>query len=507
MSDKQDVVKSATKEWFIYVVDHHEGPYSHAEIQARIAEGSILNTTFLWKEGFADWVLGEDLQDFKNDFRASKPLVLKNLTDLSVEPTSTSQTNNSFHKPSNEGKTSVFKKLSLTFIVVVGFLGLYQATVTHVLDDSLRKIGLTSAVEAIHRAQLPVLPVPASLPRLDAVTQYLPESIRSRLTRLTVPEGLSLNSLEDLKKAAGMPLSNGAAFSIELVGDQKSEPKFFIATNLPDQTNVTIALRGVPGTLVGVKDYTQAQTLTVVGHGALSNVFRGANGETIPYGDYVLVVFDSPEQSEVVAEKLKDIPKADVPKDFASILGAQRVLFYSKYVFLGGEKDDVYAAKKKAYEEQLAAERLRVWTQIDDARQQLRELVDNSAALYFKLNKKRTAPASKKAWAADRTGYEAASVRLKQLGSDLVKREPSFAREVGLLGSVIQTADALNQLENGAMNGEKVSLDQIRAQANKVADAFKQLEEALQQVKPQVATSSEATSADTGSADSAEGEP
>ncbi len=52
------------KQWFLYVVDHHEGPYSIEEIQKILKKGEARTTSYVWREGLEDWLMLSDLPEF-----------------------------------------------------------------------------------------------------------------------------------------------------------------------------------------------------------------------------------------------------------------------------------------------------------------------------------------------------------------------------------------------------------------------------------------------------------
>ncbi|OFZ78386.1 MAG: hypothetical protein A2583_13935 [Bdellovibrionales bacterium RIFOXYD1_FULL_53_11] len=43
------------KKWFVYLGDHHEGPFSLAEMQTKMSQGQISSLNYVWCEGMQDW--------------------------------------------------------------------------------------------------------------------------------------------------------------------------------------------------------------------------------------------------------------------------------------------------------------------------------------------------------------------------------------------------------------------------------------------------------------------
>mgnify|MGYP000882217653 FL=1 len=52
------------KKWFLYVVDHHEGPFSLSEIQSLVKKGDAKSSSYVWREGFEDWMMMSEVSEF-----------------------------------------------------------------------------------------------------------------------------------------------------------------------------------------------------------------------------------------------------------------------------------------------------------------------------------------------------------------------------------------------------------------------------------------------------------
>lgn len=59
------------KQWFLYVADHHEGPYTIDEIRGIVKKGEARTTSYVWREGMEDWAMMSDVGDFGQDGPAS----------------------------------------------------------------------------------------------------------------------------------------------------------------------------------------------------------------------------------------------------------------------------------------------------------------------------------------------------------------------------------------------------------------------------------------------------
>jgi hypothetical protein len=58
MSDPQKI-------WFIYLSDHHEGPFTPAEVGEKLQQGLVNGQSLAWKDGMAEWVALETIPDLQ----------------------------------------------------------------------------------------------------------------------------------------------------------------------------------------------------------------------------------------------------------------------------------------------------------------------------------------------------------------------------------------------------------------------------------------------------------
>ena len=61
------------KKWFVYLIDHHEGPFSLAEIQAKVAQNQISISNYVWAEGLADWKSMASIPEFESILNSNAP--------------------------------------------------------------------------------------------------------------------------------------------------------------------------------------------------------------------------------------------------------------------------------------------------------------------------------------------------------------------------------------------------------------------------------------------------
>lgn len=58
------------KIWFIYLTDHHEGPFTVAEVGEKVRQGLVNGQTLAWKDGMAEWIPAETIPELAEAFSA-----------------------------------------------------------------------------------------------------------------------------------------------------------------------------------------------------------------------------------------------------------------------------------------------------------------------------------------------------------------------------------------------------------------------------------------------------
>ncbi|MGZ3713612.1 MAG: GYF domain-containing protein, partial [Bdellovibrionota bacterium] len=59
------------KIWFVYQTDHHEGPFTAAEVAEKVKQGLVTGQTLAWKDGMAEWIAAETIAELKSAFSGS----------------------------------------------------------------------------------------------------------------------------------------------------------------------------------------------------------------------------------------------------------------------------------------------------------------------------------------------------------------------------------------------------------------------------------------------------
>ncbi len=64
------------KIWFVYLTDHHEGPFTVADVAAKHSQGLVDGKTLSWKDGMAEWVPLETIPELATILSASSAAAL-----------------------------------------------------------------------------------------------------------------------------------------------------------------------------------------------------------------------------------------------------------------------------------------------------------------------------------------------------------------------------------------------------------------------------------------------
>ncbi|OFZ19978.1 MAG: hypothetical protein A2X94_11475 [Bdellovibrionales bacterium GWB1_55_8] len=63
------------KKWFVYLSDHHEGPFSLAELKEKLGQHQIVSSSFVWCEGMPDWKAMTDVPECETLLASPPPEV------------------------------------------------------------------------------------------------------------------------------------------------------------------------------------------------------------------------------------------------------------------------------------------------------------------------------------------------------------------------------------------------------------------------------------------------
>jgi hypothetical protein len=173
-----------------------------------------------------------------------------------------------------------------------------------------------------------------------------------------IPSDLDVipDDLEMMREAAKAPPAEGARLYLALARGTEDNPaddtapKFYVATNLPEGSTLTLALSGHVGTLVNKPSFEKTYSAAVGGKRLATFERLDDDGKPLPMGEYTMKV--SAEGAEpLVAER-----------------------------FLGGKKSGVYTNRLAKYKEKLQAD-------YDKEMQVLKEFIDTLKSLQGEVSR------------------------------------------------------------------------------------------------------------------------
>lgn len=415
------------KKWFVYLGDHHEGPFSLAEIQSKITQSQVTTANYVWAEGMTDWKPMTTVPEFEAllgtgsspipaassgsessqslELTTSEPivqetpsLVAESLT-LTLEPTVTppaaaSESSSKIdpelppkkQKSPRPPASRMFKGIVFVLFVVASIGALMSGT----LDPVLRSPSVKATLQTISDfAQSHLLRLSEKIPALGKWVSPIPAL-----------EDVSPEDYVDLKQSAMQHLDKGPKIAVAVSTADLFAPMFYVASNLPDGTVIDVYLEGNPDTLLNHLAFSGKTQATIEKKLGRTGKIRFGDGKPLPRGEYVAYATESAQQPEAVHAILAGVPPvaAKVP---ASLPVGLRLLA-SKPMFLGGLNDGTYASRLKEFHDKL---REKATAELAETKQLASTIESQLAATSSKFDQLRKlakgskiAPAARKGW-------------------------------------------------------------------------------------------------------------
>ncbi|MBI4926098.1 MAG: DUF4339 domain-containing protein [Bdellovibrio sp.] len=382
----QQTEPAVEKKWFIYLEDHHEGPFSVQEMENKLIEGKVTSQNFVWAEGMADWepmMQVTALQTLiKPDPIAEPELVLpqkqeENMNELKINssqnepkivfettpdnPVNTSKTNDNANDQKIISKRFPYRflKAGLIFSIPVLFVVayLYGALNPLLKDASFKSTYIEKWLNKI--------------PTLGQFFSPLPHI-----------EDIKTEDLEELKIAArAHPGTDGPKIAIAIAQPNVNTPSFYLAADLPDNTKFEFYIEGIPDTLLGHLSFFQAGNFLLNHKIGKTPAITFSDG-ILPRGEYWLYVTEANEQPPETSQILSklDISQISLP----SHLPKGKKLIAKKTFFLGGIKDTLYAERLKEFHEKV---RIKAKAELDEIKQFTQTLDSQIQATISEFNR------------------------------------------------------------------------------------------------------------------------
>jgi hypothetical protein len=351
------------KKWFIYIGDHHEGPFAPDELRERFAQGQITPESFAWCDGMGDWKQAGEIPDLSSVFQASEVGTSTRIagaegTIMAQAPsfgTAAPVTSISAAKPapqpqaakSASTKPSASKpKVSKALIVLIVFLlvggGVGVGVLQGFFDPYLQGPGAQALTKSVRDAVGPVL--------VGVVDRF--PGLAKVFSPISKPEGVQEAEWLDLQGAAiGAPAAVGPKVGITAGDLDPTATTFYVASNLPDGASFEIQVDGVADTLLNHLAFSARTRALINARFATTPAVRGADGKPLPRGEYVITLFEGDQQPEGVKSLLASMPASSTKVETEAAKG--RKIVTKKVFFLGGKKDGGYQVKLKEFHEKI----------------------------------------------------------------------------------------------------------------------------------------------------------
>jgi hypothetical protein len=418
------------KKWFIYVVDHHEGPFTVEEIWAGIDGGRFAKTGFVWADGMKDWVALTSLPDFQrsppppvspaapaaptpSNWQVEAPTEATTEVRVESEPAPITEpvlesrdqapvAAEPIREPTLTdagAKTSIIEIASLETstqpqILRPAVLGSASATRPSTQGPGVKAPIITKRMKPFIYAVIVVF-VLLGLQK-TGILRPVEDRIGSMLSTLPELNDVSPEDYQGLKQAAKAPISGGPRVSIALSKSDPLSPIFYVASNLPDGARFEIYVEGVPDRLLNTLSYSGKLDVVTSKRLAKSQPLRYPDGKPIPRGEYIVYVMEAPsKQPDLVYKELLSL--APVARNLPKNLPQDRRLVFSKKIFFGAN-DATYKQRLKDFHDGLVARAKNEVTELSQAAATLESQALVSTSTYDRLSRRPIGPRQKQAW-------------------------------------------------------------------------------------------------------------
>lgn len=432
------------KKWFVYIEDHHEGPYSVLEVRDKITQSTLSSDQYVWTEGMQDWKPMLEIEDFKTllasvgqqepsspsladaigisgelseapsieiskdhshtgdsvSFNTSKETSLsKDTQSLPVEPSKEpvkklGKKTEANISPVNDpilvqSKPKKKRRLLRFFVLLILVGGAGYAYQTGMLDPFLDNPQIKGVADTISRQVSPLIE-----PLTQKIVQTFPV-LSEYFSPLPKIADVSPQDYESLKASAQSSLRKGG-LSVALAPSTAGgpAPSFYIASNLPDGANFQIYLLGYSETLLNALGFATDLTVTLNKRIGRTSPITQKDGNPIPKGEYDVYVFEADQQPQEVKAAIDAAP-ATAQAHIPEFIAKNKKIVTSTKLFLGGVRDKIYEDRLAEYHSMI---RERASRDIIELQQWINTLKEQYNKSYRMWEKYRSSPKGKTAW-------------------------------------------------------------------------------------------------------------
>ena len=496
------------KIWFVYVGDHHEGPFSVSDIGQKIGAGIVAREAYVWKEGMGDWKPMAEVSDFQSILAAPAPTFSAAGSSGTFDGTggeSNSLTSSIAPDASGPRVTLGAKKTSST-VTALPSAGMADTAPVQGGTKKKKKISVGVIVFGIFAAFLlallqgwldPILQNPAMKSQVSSIQIGLVNkfpALGGILPSISRPDDIDDADFEVLKEAASGPVETvGAKMAVALSKADIIAPQFFVASNLPDGTLIEIKVIGIGETLLNTTEFMATAQATIQKRLGKSEAIRAPDGKAIPRGSYQIYAYEAANQPPDIQNTVLAGLKPSATKLPASLPQGKKVVFYGTQ-FLGGPKDATYTQRLTAFHDTIkkkAAGELAETKQFAGTIEaQFSETIQKFAtikAIKVKAQRVKKWGEFHNSWLAL---HENMSKRLQGLTPDILKADYFYGILYELAQSAILSMTKLHELENSYFTAEidPKAYDTQHADAENIAktalETFKSKIQQAEQIPP-----------------------
>lgn len=443
------------KKWFIYVQDHHEGPFSVDEVFQK-QKGNVVSTeSYVWCEGMADWQTITEVPDLHRDLKnKSQAEEMSNKVVASVNVanivSSTNSEINSKKSIKYATASASNSKMGLKVGVLIGTALLLLAITFGALSVLSR-----TASDDLHAKLRPTFA--QILDRFPFAASFI---------KATPPlTDVKAEDVAELETAIVGSPDAAVKIGIALSYQDANRPFFYLSSNLPDGTKLDVNLVGNGETLLNKLQFFTQSNATLHAGFAKTDVILGDGGQAIPKGEYRVYVSESNDQDENVKNALNNFAPVKIQTNLGQVPEGTKFLF-SKVYFLGGERDQIYLTRLKAFHEKVkesAQKELEELKQYTDTLSNQFSAVSNQFASIY--HSKKVTPTLKGIWKKNFASWKQLSDQLdltmQTWSKETLQNDFFYGKVYDLVRGTNESLKRLFDLENSFIEKptDKASFD------------------------------------------------
>ena len=347
------------KKWFVYMKDHHDGPFTLAEIQGQISGGAVSPANYVWAEGMADWTPMNSVSAFEGLLQPKAqektreepifalPSLEEPVAESSYEPALLSEpVPQAPAEPNHDEAPAKLPRRSragLWLLVVLLFLigGIPVAYIKGWLDPVLTNPTFRANLDTTTAKIKPVL--------LQLAQKY--PALQKWISPIPPLNDVTPEEYAELQKAA-MSIQEagpGAQATLALSRADLLQPAFYIASSANgERTEYDIYVEGQPDTLLNQTSFFAKTRVVVSQHLGKSESVKTTDGRPLVRGQYKVSL--APPTNEHTEDGM--------PREVHPLA--------SRTYFLGGANDGMYLTRLKEFHEKLQA---KATTEIQELKQ------------------------------------------------------------------------------------------------------------------------------------------